>query len=295
MLFHIDYLDNSWMLGRQKLLRAERLYTARNYQIFLETFRENFPEYVYSCPFRGKEVISAPLTSVRQVYVPRECLRRLARFKSRDGMQTMALDLVELLSADSGVDMNDFGIHGSLALNMHTPKSDIDLVVYGSQNFRRLEITIRKLVEAGTLTYIFNNRLDATRRYRGRYLNKVFMYNATRKPEEINSKYGVSKYVPLASIRFYCKIRDDSEAMFRPAIYKIQDYERIDTASSLGEDKIPELVVSMVGCYRNVARKGDRVRVSGMLERVENLESGQVFHQVVVGTGISEEEHIWPL
>jgi predicted nucleotidyltransferase len=121
------------------------------------------------------------------------------------------------------------------------------------------------------------------------------MYNATRKPEEINSKYGLSKYVPLASIRFCCKIRDDSEAMFRPAIYKIQDYERIDTASSLGEDQIPELVISMVGCYRNVARKGDRVRVSGMLERVENLESEQVFHQVVVGTGISEEEHIWPL
>jgi len=54
-------------------------------------------------------------------------------------------------------------------------------------------------------------------------------------------------------------------------------------------------VVSMIGCYRNVARRGDRIRVSGMLERVENLETGQVSHQVVVGTGTSEEEHIWPL
>jgi predicted nucleotidyltransferase len=51
----------------------------------------------------------------------------------------------------------------------------------------------------------------------------------------------------------------------------------------------------MIGCYRNVARRGDRVQVSGMLEQVENLETGEVFHQVVVGTGISEEEYIWPL
>jgi predicted nucleotidyltransferase len=51
----------------------------------------------------------------------------------------------------------------------------------------------------------------------------------------------------------------------------------------------------MVGCYRNVARKGDTIRVSGMLELVENVETGNAFHQVVVGTGTSEEEHIWPI
>jgi predicted nucleotidyltransferase len=83
--------------------------------------------------------------------------------------------------------------------------------------------------------------------------------------------------------------------MFRPAIYKIADYEPANEASVLDEEKIPDLVVSMIGCYRNVARRGGRIRVSGTLERVENLETGQIFHQVVVGTGASEEEHIWPL
>jgi hypothetical protein len=31
------------------------------------------------------------------------------------------------------------------------------------------------------------------------------------------------------------------------------------------------------------------------LERAENLESGQSFYQVVVGTGDNEEEHVWPV
>ena len=206
----------------------------------------------------------------------------------------MTLNLVAMLSAESGIGLEDFGVHGSVALNMHTSKSDIDLVVYGAQNFRLLEATINKLVEAGRLSYKFSNRLDACRRYKGKYLNKIFMYNAIRKPEEVKGKYGNLQYDTLGPVNFTCRVQDNSEAMFRPAIYKIKDYDPVH-AKELGEDNIPEIVVSMIGCYRNVARRGERIGVSGMLERAENVETGQVFYQVVVGTAISEEEHIWPL
>jgi predicted nucleotidyltransferase len=294
-LFNIAYLDNTWNYGRQKVFRAERLYTAQNYQSFLESFRHNFPSHVYFCPYMGKEVITAPLNSVKDIYVPKECLHRLAKLQTRDSLQNAALDLIKLLSTESQIDTEDFGIHGSIALNMHTPKSDVDLVVYGAQNFRKLEATIKKLVEAGTLTYMSKNRIDAARQCKGKYQGKTFMYNAVRKPEEVNSKYGIAKYHPTAPVRFCCTVKDDSEAMFRPAIYKIENYVPADRESTFSENKVPNQVVSMIGCYRNVARRADRIRVSGMLERVENVETGQVSHQVVVGTGTSEEEHIWPL
>jgi hypothetical protein len=278
-----------------KLLRAEKLYTAENYQMFLETFRKNFPNYVYFCPFREKDVISAPLSSIKKVFVPKERLRFLTELKRKDSLQKMTLDFINLLSGESGIAIEDFGVHGSVALGMHTPKSDIDIVVYGSRNFRRLEMTINKLVEAGTLSYVFNNRLDAARRFKGRFLNKIFMYNAIRKPEEVNSRYGEFKYSPLTPVKCHCTVKNDDEAMFRPAIYKIEDYKPIGSISTLPKDEFPELVVSMIGCYRNVAKNGDKIRVSGMLERAENVETGEVFHQVVVGTSMSEEEHIWPL
>jgi len=277
-----------------KLFRAEKLYTAQNYQMFLEAFRNNFPDYVYFCPFREKEVISTPLSSIKKVYVPRECLRSLKRIKRKDILQKTTLDLINLLSSESSIVLEDFGVHGSIALNMHTPKSDIDLVVCGAKNFRKLEKTIDKLVTAGTLSYVFNNRLDAARRYKGRYLDKLFMYNAVRKSEEVNSKYGIHKYSPVTHVKFHCTVKDDSEAMFRPSIYKIENYKPSD-ASSLTGDKIPKLVVSMIGCYRNVAKKGDKIVVSGMLEHVENIETGEAFYQVVVGTAANEDEYIWPL
>ena len=278
-----------------KLLRAEKLYTAENYRVFLETFRKNFPNYVYFCPFREKDVISALLSSIKKVFVPKERLRFLTELKRKDSLQKMTLDFINLLSGELGIAIEDFGVHGSVALGMHTPKSDIDIVVYGSRNFRRLEMRINKLVEAGTLSYVFNNRLDAARRFKGRFLNRIFMYNAIRKPEEVNSRYGEFKYSPLTPVKFHCTVKNDDEAMFRPAIYKIEDYKPIGSISTLPKDEFPELVVSMIGCYRNVAKNGDKIRVSGMLERAENVETGKVFHQVVVGTSISEEEHIWPL
>lgn len=293
-LFNIEYLENTWSIGKEKFFRAEKLYTAKNYQTFLETFRRNFADYVYYCPFRRKEVISTPLGDIRRALVPRACLRQLTQLERKDGLQRMTLDLVGLLSTESGIGLDDFGVHGSVALNMHTSKSDIDLVVYGAQNFRVLESTVGRLVDSGTLSFRYSNRLDAARRYKGKYLNKTFMYNAIRKPEEIRSKYGELQYTALAPVKFTCKIKDDREAMFRPAIYKIEKYKAADTLSILPEDKIPETVISMIGCYRNIARRGDTIKVRGMLERAENLETKQVFHQVVVGTGTNEEERIWP-
>jgi predicted nucleotidyltransferase len=294
-LFNTRFLNRTWRYGETELFRAEKLYTAKNYQTFLEVFRKNFPDYVYFCPFRQKEVISTPLNRIVAVYVPREVLHSLLKAKRRDKLQGMTLDFIELVSGASGVPVEDFGVHGSLALNMHSAESDIDIVVYGGLNFRKVEAAVDKLVKEGLLAYVFNNRLDAARRYKGRYSGKIFMYNAVRKPEQVTSKYGEHKYEQVFPVRFRCRVKNDGEAMFRPAIYKIEDYRPLDSRSALSRDMVPETVVSMIGCYRNVARKGEEVEVSGILERVENTGTGEAYYQVVVGTAESEEEHIWPV
>jgi predicted nucleotidyltransferase len=286
-------LERTWKYGETQLFRAEKLYTAQNYQSFIATFRKNFLDYIYYCYLRNKELISAPLSSIEQVYVPKDRLSALTKLEHPDNLQKMALNLISLLSEESGVGMEDFGIHGSIALNMHAPESDIDFVVYGAQNFRNIEATIARLVNAGVLSYIFSNRLDAARRFQGRYLNRPFMFNATRKPEEVKVKYGMFRFSSIDPVRFQCTVSDDSEAMFRPATYKIGNYKPLDSASELPPDKIPDRVISNIGCYRNIARQSSEIKVSGKLERVEEIRTGDVFYQVVVGTATSEEEYIW--
>ncbi len=293
--FPIRFLRKSWRLGSIKLARPEKLYTAQNFQKILDSLRNSFPQYVYYCPFREKELVSVPRRSIKRIYVAKECLQQLFKKRKKDYLQKLALELISLLSTESDVPLEDFGIHGSIALNMHTEKSDIDLVVSGSQNFRSLEQAVQKLVEKGTARYIFAKKLDIARKYRGRYRGKIFVYNAVRKKGEINLIYGAQKFLSVKPVKFCCEVVADFEAMFRPAIYKIANYQPLDSNSELAKDEVPNDVVSMIGYYRNVAKVGERIRVSGTLERVENLETGKAHYQVVIGTGNRSDEHIWLL
>jgi predicted nucleotidyltransferase len=296
-LFNVEMLERTWKFGDKKLFRAEKLYTAANYQSFIETFRKNFPDYLYFCPYRNKELISAPISSIEQVFVPRRCLETLCKIHAQklDHIQALALELINMLSEESGVNLNHFGMHGSIALNMHSEESDIDFVVYGSGNFRVVEETLTRLADAEILRFIFGNKLDRARKFKGKYKDKIWMFTAARLPEEVKDKYGEYRFVPVKPVKFQCSVTDDNEAIFRPAIYWLKDYTPADENSKLPAEQVPGSILSNIGCYRNVARAGDKVKVSGVLERVENVQSGAASYQVVVGTATSEEEQIWPL
>ena len=294
-LFNVEMLERTWRLGGNKLFRAEKLYTAKNYQTFIEAFRKNFPDYLYFCPYRNKELITAPLDRIQQVFVPKDRLVWLENLPKKDKLQQTALELIKLISKESTVPVSDLGIHGSIALQMHAPESDIDFVVYGTENFRLVEEAIARLVNLGKLSYIAGNRIEAARKFQGRYQGKIFMYNATKKPEQVKEKYGAYRYVPLEPVRFQATVSDDTENMYRPSTYKITSYKPLDDQSELDLDKIPVQVTSNIGLYRNVARCGSEIKVSGKLERVESTASNEVFYQVVVGTATSEEEYIWPV
>ncbi|MCL2643022.1 MAG: hypothetical protein FWD52_05890 [Candidatus Bathyarchaeota archaeon] len=305
LFFNVEMLERTWRYGQTELFRAEKLYTAKNYQSFMEAFRKNFSNYIVYDKNRDKEIISAPLDRIEKVFVPRDCLVWLQNLSQRDELQNKALDLIRLISEEAKVAMSDMGLHGSLALNMHASHSDIDFVVYGTDNFRLVEAAIERLVNTtGKLTYIVGNRLDAARKFQGRYQGKIYMYNATRQFNEKTSsaavaKFGQYKYTPLVQVQFQATISSDRETMYRPATYKITNYKPLNPESELAIDKIPVQVVSNIGCYRNIAKQGNEIKVSGKLEKVETNttaeENKQVFYQVVVGTATSEEEYIWPI
>lgn len=293
-LFQIKFLKRTWRKGKQELIRAEKLYTAENYASFLDAFRKNFPDYLFDCPFRHKELIGVPLKQIKRVYMPNECLKTLFRNHRRDNLEKTAVKLYSLLSRKSRVPLTDFGLHGSMALGIHTADSDVDIVVYGAKNFRRLENAVSSLVKKGVISYVSTKRLDMVRHYRGRFKGTLFAYNAIRKSNEVKIEYGAFRYIPLRPVKFYCHITNDVEAMFRPAVYEVSECVPIDKDSILPNDAVPNRVVSMIGYYRNVARKGDRIRVSGRLEQVENVKTGKTSFQVVVGTATQEDEYVWP-
>jgi predicted nucleotidyltransferase len=293
-LFNVEMLERTWRFGENQLFRAEKLYTAKNYQTFIEAFRKNFPNYIYYDQTRNKELITAPYETIEQVFVPKDRLVWLQNLPKHDNLQKLALQLINLIHKESNVPLIDLGIHGSIALNMHAPESDIDFVVYGTENFRQVEQAIQNLVNTAKLTYIAGNRIEAARKFQGRYQGKIFMYNATRKPNEVTTKYGDYTYTPLEPIRFTATICDDTQTMYRPATYKITNYRPQDPPSEIPLEQTPTQIISNIGLYRNIARTGQQIKAAGTLEKVQSTKNSETFYQVVVGTATSEEEYIWP-
>lgn len=293
--FPIRFLKQKWNLENLELSRPQKLYTPQNYQKVIETFRINFSHYLYCCPFRGKEVLSVPFNTIKKIFLPKDCLKTIFKKENKDSIQNETVKLVSLLSKQSQVPIQEFGIHGSVGLNMHSEYSDIDLVVYGSVNFKKLENAVNHLADDGLFSYVCTKKIDFARKHRGRYNNRRFVYNAVRKYDKIDVLHGRFKYSPIKHVNFCCDVVDDKENMFRPAIYKIKNYKADNLKSELIRSQIPGKVLSMIGYYRNVARIGDRIKVSGILERVKNIKTGENNYQVIVGSATDKKEYIEPV
>jgi len=284
---HVEFLPFSWRYSEVELKRPKELFSPEGWRAIMDFLKAELPHYIFSCPFLGKEMIAVPLDRAERILVPSECLKALEKRKSLDRLERRALELVELLSSASGVPKEDFGLHGSIAMGMHGPWSDIDLAIYGSRSFRAVEKAVRALAEEGLVALdTSGGPLEARRGMRGLFKGSRFVYTAIRKPEEIRARYGERAYAPLAPVELSCTVVSDEEAMFRPAIYHVASCEPIgpwpEGLPSPGEISV---VACMVGLYRNVAKRGDRLRVMGMLERVLELPSGEEWYQVVVGSG----------
>ncbi|MHA1594885.1 MAG: nucleotidyltransferase domain-containing protein [Candidatus Baldrarchaeia archaeon] len=284
-MFDISFLKSvHWKFSGISMYRPRKLFSPDVYVKELSTFTKKLPEYVYHCIFSGKLFIAVPRELIKYVYVPEEGLKRLICKREKDDLERRALQLIELLSTESSVDIEDFGIHGSILLGMHRKGSDIDIAVYGAENYRRVRNALEKLHRSGELKIIFEDDTDLYRKNKGLFLNTKFVVNAIRKYEEIKERYGKMLYHAIHPVKFVCKIKDARESVFRPAIYKISLCDiRPDV------DAKPEELVSMIGAYRGYAREGDIIYGVGMLEKVYNTSTGDEWWRIVIGSGIGEE------
>ncbi|MEM2904542.1 MAG: hypothetical protein QW057_03425 [Candidatus Bathyarchaeia archaeon] len=287
-LFDLEYLPAEYSLGGLSLVRPVRLYSPRTVAATLSAFEKSFPFYLYDCPVNGKRLIAFPDNRVQRLFKPEEALKRLLGCGSRSTLEERALEWVRLVSGGSGVPFDDFGLHGSLSVGLRSPSPDIDIVVFGAENFRRVKETVRKLSLEGELRYLFENRLDRVRLNKLRFHGEKVVFNAVKKPEEIHERYGQYSRCALKPVQLRAVVTSAAEAVFKPARYKVDMLE-------MDEEQTPGEVVSMTGEFRDVASAGDKVEVSGVLEEEVDVATGEESYRVVVGSGASRAEYIRPV
>ncbi|MEX2722574.1 MAG: hypothetical protein Q6366_013815 [Candidatus Freyarchaeota archaeon] len=288
--FKVPWLPYEWQLGSTPLVRPKKLYSPQIYASVISSLKEIIPDAVYFNPYVGKELVTVPKKHIKEVYVPSERLKHLLEKQDLDDLERKAVEVVALLSKESGIPMEDFGIHGSISLQMHNQQSDIDICIYGAENFRKVKNAFHNLCAKRVVSLLQADEFDPIRRNRGLYQNTRFVINATRKIEEIKEKFGQYKYEAIMPVEATCRVTNNDESMFRPSIYEV---DKCQLKQKKGVKK-PSKVVSMIGQFRDFAGVGEKIKVRGMLEKVENLKTGETSYRIVVGSGVGEE-YLWPI
>lgn len=270
-----------------------------------EFLRSKLMEYLVYDDVFDAYVCEVPLKNITKHYIPTKYLRNL--FKHSDslkGLKKRALDLALTLARESDVNIENLGISGSLLVNLHRENSDIDLIIYGTGESRKVANILNKLFSRGVLrkhnieeyrklfefrkaykimdfeTFVKHERRKI---FQGFFLNREFFIRFVKKPHE-TTKYGEFKYKDMGEITIKAKVVDDSESIFTPVSYKIEVIKVIDSSKLKGNVDFNEVreVVSFRGRFCQQVFSGEIAIVKGKLESV--LYCGEFSHyRIIVG------------
>lgn len=233
--------------------------------------RADHPEYLFFSARRDVWLHGVPIEKIHRHYRPQRRLRQLLASDGGDAVEQDAKRLCACLQAE-GFDLEHAGVTGSLLIGAQAITSDIDLVVYGSQQFHGARKIIKTLIEAGLIHEPNDALWQETYRRRGCSLDfEAYLWHEKRKFNKgaVNGrKFDISlvstdvaaeepKFVKRGQHSLQARVTDDQRTFHYPARYPL-DHPEINEA------------VSFTPTYAGQAVAGEYVEVSGSLEEAED-------------------------
>jgi predicted nucleotidyltransferase len=191
------------------------------------------------------------------------------------------------------------GVSGSVLVMLSTNFSDIDVIIYGSRNCRIVNDTIAKLLtekkylkpyKQDMLKARYRERVincnipfddyayhELRKTFQGYYQNRDFFIRYIKDWNEIKEQYGDKHYRNMGYAAITGLVTDDSEALFTPCTYLLDDVKTIK-----GKEYSPiKEVASFRGRFCQQAKAGEKITAQGKIEQVET--SGQIHYRLLLG------------
>ncbi len=236
--------------------------------------RERHPHYLHHSRRLDAKLHAVPIVKVLRHHRPRVRVRDLLAQGPQDAIEQKLLRLLRLL-IDGGVPADALGVTGSLLIGRQTPASDLDLVVYGRENFFLARRRVAALIDDGQLHGLDEEAWREAYQRRGCELGyEEFLRHERRKGNKgmiDGTKFDLALIVESdddspespavwrktgkATVRG--RVLDDSRAFDQPARYKI-DHPRI------GE------VQSFTHTYAGQAITGEMIEAAGAVETADD-------------------------
>jgi predicted nucleotidyltransferase len=271
-----------------------------------DLLREKLPQYLVNDKVFGELLCEVPVESIRLHYQPVAYLKRLRRRRKKDELENAALRFAQLLKNTADIPWDSLGVSGSLLVGLHTTSSDIDIVVYGSQNCYRVYETLKRLIAEeknpvksytrSELKRLFGFRskdtsmsfedfvrTESRKVQQGKFLGHDYFVRCVQDWHEVNEQYGSVLYRPAGYTKIRAVVIDDSQMIFTPCHYEIDDVEIVKGPKG----KTIREIVSFRGRFCEQARKGEFVKVQGKIEKVQER-GKKVFYRLLLGNRVTD-------
>lgn len=270
-----------------------------------ELLREQFPQYLVFDSVFDEQLCEVPIKAIKQHYKPMEGLKNLRLKNLLDEVETDALEFAELLKKNASISWSKLGISGSLLVGLHTLSSDIDPVIYGSENCRKVYATLKSLVQHKDssvkpytqkgLKRLFDFRskdtvmpfedflrIESRKSLQGMFKRRDYYVRCVKDWNEIEDKYGRVQYKSMGYAKIEATVMDDSDMIFTPCRYKVADVKILD---GVRVEPVEE-IASFRGRFCEQARNGETVIAQGKVERVQ---AGKLmYYRLLLGNRTSD-------
>jgi len=266
--------------------------------------KKAFSQYLVYDQVFNEHLCEVPVENVKHHYQPVDRLRDLRHRNKLDKVESQALQFIEILRKTANVSWNKMGISGSILVRLHTPASDIDPVVYGSEACCKVYSALRSLLEddespvkrygSKELKKLFDFRskdtvtsfedfvrTDFRKVLQGKFRDRDYFIRFVKDWNEIEEQYGTILYKPVGYAKIKAKVVDDSEAIFTPCSYKIDNVKILE---GLHVKPIEE-IVSFRGRFCEQAKNGEMVIAQGKVELVQK-EGAHEYYRLLLGNKI---------
>jgi predicted nucleotidyltransferase len=268
---------------------------------------KRFPRYLIPHEMLRQKVIGVNQRDVQKVRKPRTELAKLVHREPRDQLVEAMQNVLRIVTQPSGLSTNDFGVFGSLLHGFDHPKfSDIDLIIYGSENIADLRESLAELyrtdssqirnefetdqsIKQKNWRFLNITLKDYVRHQRRKLVYALFKdgrggriikteFEPVKDSQEITNDYNPrTRVLQRGWTKMLARVTQDTDAPFMPSVYGIEPLQVLTGGREALETK---RVLSYLEEFRMQACKDETVCVEGNLEEVASPEGH--FFQVVL-------------
>ena len=273
--------------------------------------QQKTPKLLVDDPVFGEKLCEVPTNQITKHYDPVKKLSALRAAKKLEPLEQKAVMLAEELKEASGIPWSNIGVSGSVMAGLFTLQSDIDPLVYGSQNSRKAYAALQRLLKTKTshfkpytreelqtlfdfrskdtiMTFEEFERVETRKAFQGKYDGVDYFVRFVKDWNETDERYGDVCYENAGYAKISATVADDSDALFTPCTYEIENVKVLEGPKL---EPITE-VASFRGRFCEQVptnlREPPTIRAQGKIEHVTDNRTGETYYRLLIGNKPSD-------